>query len=169
MPPPAPARLSITTGCPSASVSLGAMARATKSAPPPAGNVTTTLIGLLGYACPSAGVADKNPMLIRAAANHAVASPLFMLSLLVRIKTFQCEHGSLLGGPFDIAGQPLRHGDRVRCGFVQQCALRIVELQSGMLDRGFDLAANIGIDVRHRNVFRFIGDRGRRGVPVQRR
>src|SRR5437588_6996401 len=51
--PPEPVRFSTKTGCPSASLSRGASARAVKSVIPPGGKVTTSRIGFAGY-CPSA-------------------------------------------------------------------------------------------------------------------
>src|SRR5512146_3515277 len=47
--PPAPGRLSTTTGCPHAAASFGATRRASTSAEPPARYGTTTWIGLEGY------------------------------------------------------------------------------------------------------------------------
>jgi hypothetical protein len=52
--PPAPGRLSMTTGWPSAEPRPRAMARASRSVAPPAGNGTTMRIGLLGQAWPAA-------------------------------------------------------------------------------------------------------------------
>src|ERR1700682_310165 len=54
--PPAPGRLSMTTGWPHASVSFCPIARATTSSEPPAGKGTTRRIGLVGYACAVATV-----------------------------------------------------------------------------------------------------------------
>ena len=47
--PPAPARFSITTVCPSSAANLSPRMRAKVSAGPPAGNGTTNLMVLLGY------------------------------------------------------------------------------------------------------------------------
>src|SRR5581483_314196 len=55
--PPAPGRLSITTGCPSASPSFGAIIRATVSADAPEVNGMTKRIGFVGYDCAAAGAA----------------------------------------------------------------------------------------------------------------
>src|SRR4051812_37513971 len=54
--PPAPPRLSTTTGCPSDSVSRGARSRASKSVPPPAANGTTKRMGLPGQGWAAAGI-----------------------------------------------------------------------------------------------------------------
>ena len=48
MAPVAPARLSMTNGCPSFSCSFGAMARATMSVDPPGGNGTMIVTGFSG-------------------------------------------------------------------------------------------------------------------------
>ena len=48
MPPPAPGRLSTTTGWPHASCSFCAMPRPMMSSGPPGGNGTTKRIGLAG-------------------------------------------------------------------------------------------------------------------------
>src|SRR5688500_17462430 len=56
--PLAPARLSTTTFCPTASESGAANWRATKSRPPPAPDATVQRIGLLGQAVPCAAACD---------------------------------------------------------------------------------------------------------------
>jgi hypothetical protein len=48
MVPPAPPRLTITTGCPSASCSFAPIVRAMKSAAPPGGTGSTMEIGRVG-------------------------------------------------------------------------------------------------------------------------
>jgi hypothetical protein len=55
--PPAPGRLSITTGCPSARASGSARMRAMMSGEVPAGNGTTSLIARAGQACAADGSA----------------------------------------------------------------------------------------------------------------
>src|SRR5688572_20151681 len=52
--PPAPPRLSITTGCPRPSLTFCPTRRATPSAKPPAANATTTRTGFVGYCWPHA-------------------------------------------------------------------------------------------------------------------
>ena len=47
--PPAPARFSTITGCPSAAVSLGASMRVIRSGGPPGGEGTMMWISLFGY------------------------------------------------------------------------------------------------------------------------
>jgi hypothetical protein len=54
--PPAPPRFSITNCWPSICESLAVSGRATVSVPPPGGNGTITLTGLLGQSCASAGM-----------------------------------------------------------------------------------------------------------------
>ena len=70
--PLAPARLSTTTLCPSASVRGVATRRATKSRPPPAPEATIILTGLVGYAIPCAAPCG-------AAIASATPSPAVML------------------------------------------------------------------------------------------
>src|SRR5208282_2788209 len=55
--PAAPGRLSMTTGCPNDSASRCPTSRARMSVVPPAGNGTTSRIGLLGYGWASAPAA----------------------------------------------------------------------------------------------------------------
>src|SRR6185503_10949286 len=74
--PAAPGRLSITTGCPHFSVSLGPISRARMSEVPPGGNGTTMRIGLAGKLCAGAGCA--NAKTASAAAFNARARAGFM-------------------------------------------------------------------------------------------
>jgi len=55
--PPAPARFSMTKGCPRISAIFGVTVRATMSVPPPGGNGTMTRIGFDGKFCASAALA----------------------------------------------------------------------------------------------------------------
>jgi hypothetical protein len=64
--PFAPGRLSITTGCPSASLKRGPTMRASVSAGPPGGTATIMRIGFEGYGCATTeadiNTSSKNPM-----------------------------------------------------------------------------------------------------------
>src|SRR5438105_8809934 len=82
--PPAPGRLSITTGWAHASVSFLPISRPNVSATPPTGNGTTMRIGLSGYvgACADAGMAIGN---ITAAINTAIVLRMKCFSLVIRL------------------------------------------------------------------------------------
>src|SRR5512134_3612720 len=82
--PLAPARLSTTIGCPSSSVSRGAIVREVMSAGPPAENGTTIRIGLLGKGWAPTLFPASNP-----AAAHIRASCFFMVSSLPHYKEYR--------------------------------------------------------------------------------
>ena len=73
MVPVAPALLSTRKGWPSVLVRRGAMARATMSVEPPAGNGTTSVTGLVGQVCANAPFAARTP--------HASAARIFFMTL----------------------------------------------------------------------------------------
>src|SRR5689334_11473944 len=64
--PPAPVRLTITTGCFSDFSIMAASGRPTMSATPPGGNGTTIVIGWAGYPCATASW-EKNQAKTRTA------------------------------------------------------------------------------------------------------
>ena len=122
----APARLSTTTGCPSACESGSAMLRAEMSAAPPAGNGTIILTGLPGY-CATAPSGSRNP-----AASAASNRITFIIPPLVRFvrrcSTLLPRSGKINSWPYRAAARacvpatgpprPIRQqpaGPRARC------------------------------------------------------
>src|SRR3972149_1304051 len=82
------------TCCPRSFSTNGAMARASVSSPPPAGDVTISFIGFLGKSAPNTGAAPK-----AAAATAAQSFSVFNMALLL---SFLALHQGLPGRPRQI-------------------------------------------------------------------
>src|SRR5258706_2623156 len=119
--PPAPARLSMTMDCPSASESCGAIARAAMSVTPPGEAGTTIRMGREGYCCALAAAASTQQRR-KTEAGRRKAAPSFITRHPSRFMTLA---GALVERFEEFSGELLRHAvDQARADLRELAADR---------------------------------------------